>query len=153
MKRLGKFGAAFAACILWTGCETAKKPVQSGQPAAQQKLVSLVGTQWTLEEIGGKPVIEHSHATLAFMEAGRISGNGSCNRFMGPVEINGDTIKLGLLAGTKMMCDPAAADQETAYLKALEAAQRFEMNDQKLLIHVTGSNLPLRFHAAAAGQN
>jgi hypothetical protein len=48
---------------------------------------------------------------------------------MGPAELSGDKIKLGPLAGTKIMCDPGASDQETAYLKALESAQRFEVKD------------------------
>src|SRR5438445_10987684 len=65
------------------GCEAGKKPAQS---ASKQRPVNLTGTQWTLEEIGGKPVIEHSKATLAFLEEGRVSGNGSCNRFIGPAE-------------------------------------------------------------------
>ena len=71
---------------------------------------------------------------------------------MGPAEMSGDKIKLGPLAGTKMMCDPGASDQETTYLKALQSAQRFEVKDGKLLIYVAGSDAPLRFHAAAAGE-
>ncbi len=111
MNRMKKIGAFFAVGLLLVGCEAGKKPAQS---ASTQQPVNLTGTQWTLEEIGGKPVIEHSKATLAFLEAGRVSGNGSCNRFMGPAEMSGDKIKLGPLAGTKMMCDPGASDQETA---------------------------------------
>ena len=48
---------------------------------------------------------------------------------MGRAALNGDKIKFGPLAGTKMMCDLGASDQETAYLKALENAQRFEVKD------------------------
>jgi heat shock protein HslJ len=62
-----------------------------------------------------------------------------------------DKIKLGPLAGTKM-CDAGASDQETAYLKALESARRFEVKDEKLLIYVAGPDAPLRFHAVAAGE-
>jgi heat shock protein HslJ len=149
MSRMKKIGAFFAVSLLLVGCEAGKKPAQS---ASKQQPVNLTGTQWTLEEFGGKPVIEHSKATLAFLQAGRVSGNGSCNRFMGPAEMTGDKIKLGPLAGTKMMCDPGASDQETAYLKALESAQRFEVKDGKLLIYVAGSDAPLRFHAVAAGE-
>ena len=72
---------------------------------------------------------------------------------MGPAEMSGDKIRLGPLAGTKMMCDPGASDQETAYLKALESAGRFAVKDGKLLIYVAGSDAPLRFHAVAAGEN
>jgi len=110
--------------------------------------VSLTGTQWTLEEIGGKPVIPDSKATLSFPEAGKAAGNGSCNRIMGSVELSGETIKFGALAGTKMMCDPAQSDQETAYLRALEGAQKFAVKDDTLLIYTAGSAGPLRFRRA-----
>jgi len=149
MNRMKKIGAFFAVYFLLVGCEAGKKPAES---ASKQQSLNLTGTQWTLEEIGGKPVIEHSKASLAFLEAGRVSGNGSCNRFMGPAEVNGDKIKLGPPAGTKMMCDPGASNQETAYLKALESTERFEVKDGKLLIYVAGSDVPLRFHAAAGGK-
>jgi heat shock protein HslJ len=139
----------FAACHLSAGCDTGKKPVQ---PASPQQAVDLNGTQWILEEIGGKRVIENSKASLAFPQAGRAAGNGSCNRFMGPAELSGDKIKLGPLAGTKMMCDRPESDQEAAYLKALEGAERFTVKDGKLLIYVTGSDAPLSFYAATAGK-
>jgi heat shock protein HslJ len=132
---------------LLAGCDTAKKPVQSSSPPQP---ANLSGTQWILDEIGGKPVVANSKATLTFPEAGRVAGNGSCNRFMGPALVGGDKIKLGPLAGTKMMCDSPATDQETAYLKALSGAQRFAGKDGKLLIYVAGSDLPLSFLAAAA---
>jgi heat shock protein HslJ len=49
-------------------------------------------------------VIADSRATLAFPEAGKVAGNGSCNRFTGAAELNGRAIKLGPLASTKMAC-------------------------------------------------
>jgi heat shock protein HslJ len=73
MNRMKKIAAFFAVGLLLVGCEAGKKPAQS---AVKQQPVNLTGTQWTLEEIGGKPAIEHSKATLAFLEAGRVSGNG-----------------------------------------------------------------------------
>ena len=139
----------FAACCLLVGCDTAKKPVQSASP---QPAADLNGTQWILDEIGGKPVIQNSKASLTFPQAGRAAGNGSCNRFMGPAEVSGDKIKVGPLAGTKMTCEGPASEQETTYLKALEGAQRFTVKDGKLLIYVAGSDAPLSFHAAAAGE-
>jgi len=98
-------------------------------------------------------VIENSKATLGFLQAGRVSGNGSCNRFTGPAEINGNQIKMRPLAGTKMMCEPAPSDQQSTYLKALEGAQRFAMEAGKLLVYVAGSDMPLRFLAATAAES
>ena len=122
------------------GCESTKNPMNS---APSQQAVNLAGTQWTLEEIDRKPVIENSKATLAFLQAGRVSGNGSCNRFMGPAGVGGNQIKMGPLAGTKMMCEPAPSDQESTYLKAPEGAQRFAIQDGKLLVYVAGSDMPV----------
>ena len=65
-------------------------------------------------------MIADSRATLAFPEAGKVAGNGSCNRFTGAAEINGSAIKLGPLASTRMACMSEASTQETGYLKALE---------------------------------
>jgi heat shock protein HslJ len=145
-----KVATAIAICFLLIGCETTKNPMNS---APSQPAVNLAGTQWTLEEIDGKPVIENSKATLAFLQAGRVSGNGSCNRFMGPAEISGNQIKMGPLAGTKMMCEAAPSEQESTYLKALEGAQRFAIQDGKLLVYVAGSDMVLRFHAATTAEN
>jgi len=72
-------------------------------------------------------VIDNVQATLAFPEAGKVSGNGSCNRFFGPAEINGNAVKLGPLGSTRKACPEAVMNQETKYLNALQAADRFEL--------------------------
>src|SRR6476661_6283139 len=123
---------------------------KAGTTKGATKTISLVETQWALEEMGGKPAIEHSRATLFFLEGGRASSNGSCNRFTGTAEVTGDPLKLGPLASTWMMCEPAASEQESAYFKALAAAQSLEKKDGKLLMHVSGSDALLKFHAATA---
>jgi heat shock protein HslJ len=109
---------------------------------------SLVGSEWALEDLGGTPVPEPSKgkATLAFFEPGKVSGNGSCNRFTGPVEL-GDlgVVKIGPLASTRMACVGLLGDQETAYLGALEKAERLGMDGDKLVIYSQGLEKPLRF--------
>ncbi len=78
---------------------------------------------------GGGGVIDNAQATLAFPEAEKVSGNGSCNRFFGPVKIEGDLIQVGPLGSTRMACPQAVMHQETKYLNALQAAERFEWQD------------------------
>ena len=117
-----KIATATAICFFLIGCETTKNPMNS---APSKQAVNLAGTQWTLEEIDGKPVTENSKATLAFLQAGRVSGNGSCNRFARPAEMSGNQLKMGPLAGTKMMCEAAPSDQESTYLEALECRRGF----------------------------
>jgi len=66
-----------AAILFTTGCPSAdKKPTKAATPAAP---FSLVGTEWMLADLAGTPVIANSKASLAFPEAGRVAGNGSCN--------------------------------------------------------------------------
>jgi heat shock protein HslJ len=106
--------------------------------------MSLVGTEWQLEDLAGVGVLEHVEATLAFPEAGKTAGNGSCNRFFGPVEISGDSIRFGPFASTRMACPYAVANQEAKYLKALEGAKRFARKGPHLTIYCKEIEKPLR---------
>lgn len=112
-----------------------------GAPAA----APLVGSEWRLEDLGGRGVLDRVQATLAFPEAGRVAGNSSCNRFFGSYTLMQDRIALGQLGGTRMACAEAVADQETRYLAALQKAQRLEVNGTTMLMHVQGLDKPLRF--------
>ncbi|MDO8887614.1 MAG: META domain-containing protein [Hydrogenophaga sp.] len=105
----------------------------------------LVGSEWRLEDLGGRGVLDRVQATLAFPEAGRVTGNSSCNRFFGSYTLMQDRIALGQLAGTRMACAPAVDEQETRYLDALQKAQRLEVRGTTMLMHVQGLEKPLRF--------
>lgn len=144
-----RFAWVLALALFVAGCPSAdKKPTKAATPAAP---VSLVGTEWMLADLAGTPVIANSKASLAFPEAGRVAGNGSCNRFTGSVTITGDTLKFGPLASTRMACmDGGVSAQEDAYLKALNAANRYEIGNGDLLIYATGYEKPLRFTRAPA---
>jgi heat shock protein HslJ len=106
---------------------------------------SLSGSEWLLEDLGGHGVIDNVQATLTFPEAGKVGGNGSCNRFFGPSQINGDHVKVGPLGSTRMACPEAVMKQETKYLAALQAAEHFEWKDPYLLVYCKGWEKPLRF--------
>lgn len=133
MSRLSWFAApvllALTACAL------------PGAPGA----APLVGSEWRLEDLGGRGVLDRVQATLAFPEAGRVAGNSSCNRFFGSYTLMQDRIALGQLAGTRMACAPAVDEQETRYLDALQKAQRLEVRGTTMLMHVQGLEKPLRF--------
>ena len=107
--------------------------------------MSLTGSEWLLEDLAGAGVIDNVQATLAFAEAGKVSGKGSCNRFFGPAKIDGNAIHLGPLGSTRMACPEAVMNQETKYLNALQAVERFEWKGPYLLLHSKGLEKPLRF--------
>lgn len=109
----------------------------------------LWGTAWVLEDLAGTPPVEGKQATLEFPEPGKAAGSGSCNRFFGAVEISGDAITFKAMATTRMACGEAAGKQESAYLKALQEAERFEIDGDALLIYAQELEAPLRFKARA----
>jgi heat shock protein HslJ len=113
--------------------------------AAKPAVFSLTGSEWLLEDLGGSGVIDNAQATLSFPEAGKVAGRGSCNRFFGPAQVSGDAVKMGPLGSTRMACVEAVMNQETKYLNALQAAERFEWKDPYLLIYCKGLEKPLRF--------
>lgn len=107
---------------------------------------ALRGTLWRLEDLGGSGVLDDAEATLDFAEEGRFAGLGSCNRFVGTVEIDGDSIRFRALGWTRMACAEAVMNQEGKYLKALGAVERYAIEGTKLLLYSKG---PLRFARAS----
>jgi heat shock protein HslJ len=105
----------------------------------------LVGTRWTLEDLGGAGVVEEASATLEFPESGKVAGSGSCNRFFGTVSIDRNAMSIRPLGTTRMACTEAVAMQEVNYMRALEAAERYVLQGTALLIYVKGMQSPLRF--------
>src|SRR5262249_9213710 len=102
---------------------------------------SLVGSGWAPADLRGapRPGASKGKATLAFFAPGKVSGNGSCNRFTGSLEL-GDlgVVKIGPLASTRMACPGLLGNQETAYLAALEKAERLGLDGDKLVIYSQG---------------
>ena len=106
----------------------------------------LLKTEWLLEDLAGRGVLDRIQATLAFPGPNKVAGNGSCNRFFGGVKISGESIKFDALASTRMACEgEAVSNQEANYLKALEGAEKIVMDGPYLLIYSKGLEKPLRF--------
>lgn len=114
-------------------------------PAAPGGAPSLVGTEWLLEDLGGKGVLDRVPATLAFPEAGRVAGHGSCNRFFGSYTLVQDRIAFGQMGMTRMACAGAVGEQENRYMAALQKAQRVQVQGTSLTLSVEGMDKPLRF--------
>ncbi len=112
---------------------------------AQAPVPGLSGSSWRLEDLAGTPAASGVEATLEFIEGDRVSGNASCNRFTGAAKVSGSSITIGPLAVTRMACmSDAANGQETAYLRALNEAERFVLEGTTLQIFSKGQANPLR---------
>ncbi len=146
MKRYLPILLSVVAATFAFSCSSAHNPILSNAAATFKKPPSLLGTEWLLTDLPGTTVILNSQASFAVLESGRASGNASCNRFTGAVSIDGNTIKFGPVASTRMACgDDALNTQEAQFLKFLSAANRFEMRDPFLLLFAQGYDQPLHF--------
>jgi|GEM_PF-1664575 len=71
--------------------------------------------------------------TLTLTADGKVSGFAGCNRFMGSYTLEGDTLKMGPLASTRMAClNPEAQAQETAFLEQLKSQPKFSVSGNML---------------------
>ena len=126
---------------------------KAANPPTSNPAASLIGTEWLLRDIAGTPALDTPPATLTFPETGRAAGNASCNRFTGSVEITDNSLKFGPLASTRMACmDNGVSGQEDRYLKALGAANRYALENGKLLLYCEGYAKPLRFSRSDAAK-
>ena len=82
-------------------------------------LLSLAGSEWG---------VAGSEQYIQFRE-GRVSGHSGCNRFTGGFVQEGEALKLGPLASTKMACAPERMAQELAWFQMLDKVRVARTSD------------------------
>ena len=63
-----------------------------------------------------------------------MSGSSGCNTYSGGYKLDGSTVTIGPLASTRMACDQALMDQETAFLTALQTPGTVEQSGANVSI-------------------
>ena len=107
-------------------------------PAPTAPAAALEGTEWRLADIGGQPSpagadsTRHPGFTL-IAEGRKVQGLAGCNRMNGTYHLDGQKLKFGPLATTRMACPDMQT--ETAFLKALEATTRYEVSGSSLTLY------------------
>lgn len=157
MKSATFAAAALTATLTLSACgdKPASGTTQMPPAATQSESAALKGqivapSTWRASAILGAPLVAGSTVSLAFSADGKVSGNATCNRFAGPVTLQGDIVKFGALAVTRMACAGEDLNQQEArFLKSLETAERATITGGTLEIYSTGSAEPSRFVAAA----
>ena len=97
----------------------------------------LAGSEWVVEDIAGRGVVDRSRTSMAFAAEGRVSGSGGCNRFTGGYAQDGASLRFGRMASTRMACVPAAMDQERRFFEALDSVAAWRIENG--LLHLTGA--------------
>lgn len=134
-------GLALAACS--TGCSD--RSPDSGEGKVVTGANALANTAWRLTSLGGTPVLDSVQGIIKFSKASKVVGKGSCNRFFATVKIAGDKISFSQVGSTRMACPEPIMKQESTFLKALENAERFGIEDTTLSIYAKNMDKPLRF--------
>ncbi len=100
---------------------------------------TLEGTTWLLDR-----TIPGSEITAEFAD-GQVSGSAGCNTYQATYRstraAGQNSIEIGPLATTRMMCDEPLTDQERLYLTALEAATEYTIEGFALSIEYPGGEL------------
>lgn len=112
---------------------------------------ALLNTFWGLTHLGGVEQDEkhgqHEPYFLISEDGTRFSGTMGCNRIMGQLSIEGDSVAFGPVASTLMACPPELAAREAAFAETLEAARRVDLMDQSLRLLDDASIELTRFRA------
>lgn len=95
----------------------------------------LTGTTWRLTELAGKPAPlgqDGKAATLELAaEGNRATGFAGCNRMTGAYVLNGDSLRLGPFALTRMACDKGM-ELEKQYVDALQRTRTYRRSAERL---------------------
>ncbi len=115
----------------------------------QDETLSVFG-DWFVDSLNGGKVMPGTRLTLVIESEDRVGGDGGCNRFFGPMEldpINGPegSIEIGPLGATRKACGDMIDEQEMRFLGALDSAEQFAISGDQLLLSDEEGNLLVRF--------
>ncbi len=120
---------ALLCAAVGAGCTTAPAvPTAPGAPAAAD-----VRGAWVIEQARSEPIIDKRRARLVLGRDGRLAGHNSCNTMTGTFTLEGDRIRFGPIATTRMACAELQREQEDRILSALELAVTARVRPDGLL--------------------
>lgn len=105
-----------------------------------QEEAGLANRTWVLESYGEpddlKTVLADTEITANFNSAeGKVEGSAGCNDYGGSYQLQGDELSVpGPITATMKSCGEQIDQQEFAYLRALEAAENYTIDDAQLTV-------------------
>jgi heat shock protein HslJ len=109
-----------------------------------QPPASFTGVTWRVVNYnngrgGVVSVLPDVPLTVAFDDAGRVSGDAGCNMFFGQYSVTGSALSIGPLATTRRACvSDELTRQEQAFLAALAASTTYELTGDRLTLRDAG---------------
>ncbi|MFA9406759.1 MAG: META domain-containing protein [Anaerolineales bacterium] len=97
--------------------------------------VTLTGQAWIATELDGESVLLDTTITAEFKDDGTLGGSNGCNRYNTTYTVDGDNIQINSpMASTLMACPDPVMAQEGVYMEAMEAAAKFEISGEELIL-------------------
>ena len=133
IQRLAPVGTAVVLAVIVAGCASAgpTASVPTDTPVASPSVggtTSLPGTSWLVITIGGSATLPDTRPTIAFGADGQVQGTGGSNGYGAPYRVDGDTIEVGDVVSTMMLCEgQELGAQEGAFLAALRGARTWRI--------------------------
>jgi heat shock protein HslJ len=115
-----RIATSLAAMILGLGVAGAADP-------------SLVG-KWRIVEIVGAEPFDAAKTAFEVDADGRVGSTIGCNRVVGKPSLDGDRLKFGPMAATRMACPPPLDRLEMRYLAALEAVRSLRTDGARVTL-------------------
>jgi len=84
--------------------------------------------------IGDKPILPGTRPSITIGADMRAGGNGSCNSWFAPAQIDGDRLTLGSITATQKGCTQSVNLQEAAFKAALAATMRWQVSGDELTL-------------------
>jgi heat shock protein HslJ len=90
-------------------------------------MMLLIGSEWGVMGGGEAPSLQFNDGT--------VSGSGGCNRFAGPYTQDGDSLRMGVLAASQMVCtDEAVMAKERDWFAMIEAVRSVDASHAVLIL-------------------
>ena len=120
-----KYIYSLVAILLVAGC------TDSGQ----SRHTPLPGTTWNLVELNNSK-IEHPGPQVPHLrfETDKVTGNDGCNNFFGAYTLDGNKLKFGMLASTRMAC-PQINDLDIEFNKVITMTSSYRISGDRLELY------------------
>jgi heat shock protein HslJ len=110
----------------------------------------LENTRWELAELNGKPVSPPQGKEEPYIQLNSngktLQGSAGCNTMSGNYQLDGNKLKFGKIATTRMDCGEPVMSVERAFLNAIKTTDSFKLSGGKLELY-GGGKLLARFEA------
>jgi heat shock protein HslJ len=95
---------------------------------------NLQAKEWTAISLDGVARVANPKPTLRWSGSQQIVGSAGCNQFRGRAVLEGNSLRIGPIAGIGLACITAPSGQEDMFFKAMENTRNARIEDGQLVL-------------------